>query len=926
MLKFIKRPRINIIKKYGKIGIIYDILYKDNIKVFFPLLKNNDKIIDCIIKSDHYDLINLLEELWLEDLILLDEEENYYIPYDLLYELEDDVKEKLEIPEDGKFEIKIKSYNYLGHPEFNIDYEILHPIEGKLGNYYLRYGNIIKFNDKEYLLNKAQYKLIEEIDKFEKTNDVNKQAVFIAKVKKKAEKSKAVLDEYLENEACYFPEEIDVDIKKHNDHYIELRPLFKDLNDEINSKIQGEKELKVINSYINKNKRERVFLTDKVLNLYKKINEKKDIKEADVPRFINNPQAYLPDDIDLTGFSDRVKGLKIRTYKTQPYVKAKENSEYGWFDFEVGVAINVENELFEEDGQNIENKLYMKTIETEEFKKLIEIAKKNGEDYIYYKGSWIKVDIEEGEKFLEAKEVYDKRFKNKKVSITDIPYILDIYDNLTTLEYDLTLIELKKELQNRDLLTYKKPSLLNAELYKYQQEGYLWLKILSYSRLGGLLADDMGLGKTLQVIALIAYLKEIGQLKPSIIILPSALIDNWVKEIKKFTFNITDIYIHHGFNRYKTEDIIKQYDLVLTTYETLVRDQLLLGKIDWNLIVCDEAQKIKNSNTLATTAVKALKSRYRVALTGTPVENGLSELWSIMDYVQPGLLKSYEWFKKNFEVPIQKNLYDEKLLEDKKRQLIELIHPVFLRRTKEDKLDNIPKKYEKKIRVSLSKKQEELYADIVYKVKTQGAKNKVLAYLQQLIQICSHPRLLMDEIPDTKTLLEECDKLKMVISLLNDIRLKDEKVIIFTKYRKMQNILRKVIREKFKIYPNCINGQVKGNRVNIIKEFESKKGFNVLILSPRAAGVGLNIVGANHVIHYTREWNPAIEKQATDRVYRIGQEKDVFVYYPICTSSLGVTVEERLDELLEDKKKLFKDVIIPVDKLQINEKDFTDLF
>lgn len=926
MLRFIKKPQINIIKKYGKNGIIYDILYKNNIKIFFPLLKNNDKIIDRIINSNYYDLINLFEELWLEDLILLDEEKNYYIPYDLIYELEDDIKEKLGIPKDGNFEIKVKSCNHLGHSEFNIDYEIIHPIEGKLRNYYLRYGNIINFNGKEYLLNKAQYKLIEEIDKFKKTNDVNEQAVFIAKVKKKAEKAKAVLDEYLENETCYFPEEIDVDIKKHNDHYIELRPLFKDLNDEINSKIQDEKELKAINSYINKNRRERVFLADKVLNLYKKINEKKDIKEADVPRFINNPQAYLPDEIDLTGFSDRVKGLKIRTYKTQPYIKTRKDSEYGWFDFEVGVTISAENELFEENGQDIENKLYMETINTEKFKELIEIAKRNGEDYIYYKGSWIKVDIKEGEKFLKAKEIYDKKFKNKKVNITDIPYILDIYDNLTTLEYDLTLVELKKEMQSRDLLTYKKPSLLNAELYKYQQEGYLWLKVLSYSRLGGLLADDMGLGKTLQVIALIAYLKEIKQLKPSIIILPSALIDNWVKEIKKFTFNISNVYIHHGLNRYKTEDIIKQYDLVLTTYETLVRDQLVLGKIDWNLIVCDEAQKIKNSNTLTTAAVKALKSKYRVALTGTPVENGLNELWSIMDYVQPGLLKSYEWFRENFEFPIQKNLHDEKLLEDKKRQLIKLIHPAFLRRTKEDKLDNIPKKYEKEIKVPLSKKQEELYADIVYKVKTQGTKNKILAYLQQLIQICSHPRLLMDEIPDTKTLLEECDKLKRVISLLNDIRLKDEKVIIFTKYRKMQNILRKIIREKFKIYPNCINGQVKGNRVNIIKEFENKKGFNVLILSPRAAGVGLNIVGANHVIHYTREWNPAIEKQATDRVYRIGQKKDVFVYYPICTSKLGKTVEERLDELLKDKKKLFKDVIIPVDKLQISEKDFIDLF
>ena len=196
---------------------------------------------------------------------------------------------------------------------------------------------------------------------------------------------------------------------------------------------------------------------------------------------------------------------------------------------------------------------------------------------------------------------------------------------------------------------------------------------------------------------------------------------------------------------------------------------------------------------------------------------------------------------------------------------------------------------------------------------------------KQLIQICSHPRILYKDISGSfKDLIKESSKLESTINLLEKIKELNEKAVIFTKYKIMQQILRKVIFDKFGIWANIINGEVSTNRLDLISDFEKKKGFNVIILSPKAAGVGLNIVGANHVIHYTREWNPAVEKQATDRVYRIGQKRDVKVYYPISISSRGITVEQKLNDLLNKKKKLFNSVIIPMDKLTITEEELLE--
>jgi len=921
VLNTIKHIKINF--SYKDEGVIIDIIYNKgrySEKVKLPLNLNKD-ILRYIINSNEYHKLLVFEELWLED-ILETSGDNYIIKKDNIYEIGLETLQELGLPYYNDIHIKVKSKNYVGSKNFNIDYSLISREYGILDGFYKRYANVIIFDDKKMLLSKEQFALLEQIDNYDVTDDINVQAMQLAKVKRKAEKAKAEVDEYIKNEQYFFPEKLDLDLRKHDDTLIELIPYLEELDKDHNEVLLNSDNISTINSFGYGNKRTRIFLDEVLVKNYNSIKENRKITGTQVPRFLKNPSEFLPDGIDLDKFSDRVKGLKIRTYKVRPFIDCKKDSNSGWFEFNTEIRLEEEMNISLDLDDELETDEYKSIINLQEFKEMIEAAKRSGEKYIYFHGKWIEIDPDEGEKFIQAQDKISNRFADGKVDIKNLRYVLDIYDNIEKLEYSNNFLKLKEEFLTEDFTHYQKPKYLNANLYPYQKEGFNWLKLLKYWKLGGLLADDMGLGKTLQIIAFMAYLKEYNELKPSLIIVPATLIDNWISEIEKFTSGLGYVYIHRGSNRIKDPQIISRFDIVITTYETLVRDQIILGKINWSILAVDEAQKIKNATTLVASSVKALKCKIPVAITGTPVENNLSELWSIVDFVQPGLLKSYSWFKKEFQEPIEENIDNDKIVESKSSKLISIIEPIFLRRIKEETLENLPKIEEEFIFSSLSKYQEKLYIDIVNEIRNNNSRKFVLSYLQQLIQICSHPRLLTGNINvESKVLINESNKLKDTLRLLKNIKEKGEKVVIFTRYKNMQQILRKVIFDEFEIWCNIINGDISNNRLRLISDFENKEGFNVLILSPRAAGVGLNIVGANHVIHYTREWNPAVEKQAIDRVYRIGQKRDVKVYYLISTSTRGITVEEKLNELLNKKKKLFNSIVIPIDKLKITEDE-----
>lgn len=905
------------------IKIVSNVQQRKNIfEIKIPLFLNPVEYFKNI-STKELEKLNVLEDLWQQG-ILQEEDNSYIIPYEFLYNIDEEKRRILSLPfEDNAIKVHIKARGIFGSNDFKLIPEVYIKDE-KMGPLDRRIKNIISHKGCMYLIPLNLYSLLQEIDAYKPTDDPISQAKIVAKVKYKAKTANVTFDRFLESEEVYYSEKLDVDIIKHDDDHLQVAPV---LGDEIDSLLKDSKDkvLKQYNTLYGEGiKRKRIFFEDEVLKNYNKIVNRGHLRGSEIPKFLTDPYSILPEDIDLSNFSKRVKELGLKVYRANPYINIKKDKDSGWFDFEVGGIIHEDVGSFDEDVDNVQE--YGLTgddkIDALEYSQLVQKAIESGEDYVNYKGKWIKIDIEQANKFLNiANESFSKV---QKIDITRLPYVLKIYENLDDLEYNETALNLKKQFigdfSTRDF-TYPM-YLKNCHLYEHQKEGFLWFKGLYENHLGGLLADDMGLGKTLQVISFLCYLKECNELKPTLIIAPYTLLNVWENEIRKFS-EITSIYRHSGYQRYKTPEILKNYEIILTTYETLVRDQLLLGQIDWKAIVCDEAQRIKNSTTLTTSAVKALKAKIKIAMTGTPVENNLGELWCIMDYVQPGLLSSYHDFRRTYQIPIEDaigNKNEEYLAI--KNKVLNTIRPVYLRRTK-DGILSLPAKNEIFPEVELTTFQEKLYCQLIENYKNNEKKESPLGVLQKLMELCAHPRLIQDDGDgDTYKFINESGKLQRLIEIINEIKLKGEKAVIFTHYIKMQTILRKVIMDVFGINCLVINGNIKGDRMSVIDKFRKSPGFNIIILSTRAAGVGITITEANNVIHYTRDWNPAVEKQATDRVYRIGQTREVNIYYPICTSSRGKTVEERLNEVLQKKIQLLNEVIIPSRYLNIEEENY----
>lgn len=382
------------------------------------------------------------------------------------------------------------------------------------------------------------------------------------------------------------------------------------------------------------------------------------------------------------------------------------------------------------------------------------------------------------------------------------------------------------------------------------------------------------------------------------------------------------VYLYGGGQRLLDPGLFDSFDVVLTTYDTLRREQAKLGTIDWDMVVCDEAQYAKNPTAQRTSAVKAMKSRHRVALTGTPVENGLIEFWCIMDFVQPGLLGSWSGFRKKYERPIVEG--EEKEREETINSLLAEIKGFYLRRLKSDNLKDLPSKTSEFRMATLSDYQFHIYQEIARMGKT-GGKGAALGAIQRLLILSAHPLAIQTPYTGGKDADEIlCPKLDETLRILSDVRAAEEKAIVITDFKSVQRILQDAIRSKLGLWADIINGEVTGNRQTIIDIFSQKEGFNVIILGHQVGGVSLNITAANHVIHYTRPWNPAKENQATDRVHRIGQTRPVTIYYPIVKDERFVTVEERLDELIRSKADLARDVLRPSAEMKIKPEDLLD--
>lgn len=486
-------------------------------------------------------------------------------------------------------------------------------------------------------------------------------------------------------------------------------------------------------------------------------------------------------------------------------------------------------------------------------------------------------------------------------------------------------------------------------LKKHQHTGVAWLQNLhrfAPDQLSGcLLADDMGLGKTLQLLCFIGeYLESAQEKKPVLIVAPVSLLENWRAEANRFfSTRLGHILSLYGdelkFRRIQKAQIPKDLqelgicnlleegwrgdaDIVLTTYETLRDLEFSLAREHWSIMICDEAQKIKVPSTLVTQAAKAQKADFKIACTGTPVENSLTDLWCLFDFIQAGLLGSLNEFGRKYRRPIEKNDQADESAIDELRQLIE---PQILRRMKHDVAD-LPAKIEAVDckTLTISPLQQQLYANVVAEYRHVGDADRakaILGALHKMRMICAHPLQLQPSAAD-----RESPKVAWLLQTLKHIQHKQEKVIIFTEFREIQAFLQRVVGQAFGLQVSTVNGDTSANssksgitRQRLIDQFQQKAGFNVIILSTTAVGFGVNVQKANHVIHYTRCWNPAKEDQATDRAYRIGQEKEVIVYYPSIYSEQFDTFEIKLDRLLNAKRQLAGDMLNGTPEISANE-------
>lgn len=479
------------------------------------------------------------------------------------------------------------------------------------------------------------------------------------------------------------------------------------------------------------------------------------------------------------------------------------------------------------------------------------------------------------------------------------------------------LKDLLAENGEQKLIEQKVPKGFVGKLRPYQERGLSWLSFLNQLGMGACLADDMGLGKTVQLLALLMLerqslgKKSTQQHKPTLLVCPMSVVGNWQREATRFAPSLK-VQVHHGAERLTDKEFVEEAqkaDIVITTYGLATRDQHLLSEVAWGRLVLDEAQNIKNPDTKQTKAIRSFTVQSRIALTGTPVENRLSELWSIMEFLNPGLLGSASNFGKQFSTPIER--YRDK---EKATLLKQLTQPFVLRRLKTDKniIQDLPDKIEMKVFCNLTSEQASLYQAVVdemmqkietSKEKSIERKGMVLATLMKLKQVCNHP---VQMLQDGSSIAERSGKLARLEELMEEILAAGDRVLCFTQFAEMGKMLKSHLQEKFGCEILFLQGSTsKKARDQMVTRFQSANGPAIFILSLKAGGVGLNLTAAQHVIHFDRWWNPAVEAQATDRAFRIGQTKNVQVRKFVCIG----TIEEKIDLLIEQKKELADNIV-----------------
>ena len=775
---------------------------------------------------------------------------------------------------------------------------------------------------------------------------------YVALIKENAKKIDARLDPFLEKVDVVAPDYLSISVKEDTDGTYYASPVI--LN--ADGSPYGEKDAsefgrkfkngsKAQRSYMGKDRTYYVFDQEQQDGLQQIKKARKLTKEQANTLFLSPQSVFTgaPFRFDRSEYSDRVLDYGAFIAKNYLYLKGIEG---GWLPEEGSVGREDLDGIDELDEPEVtdENVAILK--------ELIENALAKSKSSIAYQGKTYKLTGAFIEKVMGKDDVTDstggsadgekpKEDKGNLISEENAESVgyEQANEQRRKKRREARFQKLGADLSMEQVLSGFKDSVVP---FSYQKEGIRWMaQNWKAGYQGVLLADDMGLGKTMQVLGLISGVKNAyaeKDMNSVLVVAPVSLLANWESEfihfVKEGIFEeIVPLY-GNSFRDFKRgHDLrldfspVAKNRIVLTSYETLRNYDISFGCIDWSFMVLDEAQKIKNPAALITNAVKSMKYDFAIAITGTPVENAWVDLWSIMDFVEPGRLRDLKNFCNTYQNQLKKLQGDMAGQEALGKKLEQELQPIFLRRQKTDYLEGLPHKEVIPKPVLMPPVQREAYEKIIAVAK-KGKKKDILQVIAMLrdTSLCPHLTSYADstfENMSVDVFFNMSARLKATFQTLVNIKARKEKVLIFVTSRKMQRILKRFLEKAFGIsIQPPINGELIGlKRQQIVDAFNQKEGFAILILSAEAGGVGFNITAANHVIHLSRCWNPAKEDQATDRVYRIGQEKEVYVYLPIAQYEGGDSFDVKLDQLLQYKRSLSQSVIFPTADTEVDGQD-----
>ena len=854
------------------------------------------------------------------------------VPFENLYALDQDDRDLLGVPSFYDKALRLRGNGMLNTPDFNYQLDFLtHVPDGEIINGE-RKGNLFITDHKTYLMPELQYELICQVEDFngvakeEKTFEYNLRR--FAAIKELALRANCQLDGYLANENVFAPEKVKIEVNNDGEGFTIDPAVEIEENDKFQHTFDRMRRVQNVYPISRDNgERVRVVLNEEQrdnLNYIKTTGGRRRTRE-EIKELVDHPTEYFnPEVFDLSElYSDRVIEIGIYKPKFYPFISPYKSCWIAGATIETPdngtTHLRIEND---EDLQQLQA--------------AIQKAEEEKKEIVGYRNCSMGI---EDAKFLATTAQKQLASPTRPIDVDEEKVevqrkVLIIEDNAETLNFS----ENKQVAEASHYTLYQDEHLHpDFSLKSHQQEGVAWLQYLYQNHASGcLMADDMGLGKTLQILYFIDWhSRKYPDHKPYLVVAPISLLENWENEYNRF-FTAPKLRIHrltsHEVPRKFDKNIVhamQQMDIILTNYESLRNSQLNFCAVEFDVVALDEAQKIKSPGTMVTNAAKALKGHFKIAMTGTPVENTLVDLWCIMDFCVPGLLGNAKDFAAQYQNPLKDKDVDIVALGNEIHSKLGIY---FMRRLKKDAAKDLPQKIEKKEPIVMPDLQEKVYSEVVNEY-VNGFQPNMLMTILGIREVSEHPFLHNDTLMDypSSELIINSARLKATISFLDDIKEKNEKVILFVERKEIQRMLQKVCRDRYGVIAKIINGDTpsivkrSGNnrqsRQTAIDEYQSQPGFNVIIMSPIAAGMGLNVTAANHVIHYSRHWNPAKENQATDRAYRIGQTKNVYVYYPMAVSPNFKSFDETLDDLLSRKTTLATSTIFPTERVEVKQDE-----